>query len=83
MRFELASIVVPAAGPWAGESFGHHDCTMATQFPLASRVGLGVGVALLATLVVRPRSPVARFFVAPWWIVWAIAGLLSEANTLS
>ena len=78
-----ASVLVPIAGPWAGELFGHHGCTMATASPLASVVGLGVGAILLATLAVRPANRVARVAVVPWWLAWAFfAGLLSELATL-
>jgi hypothetical protein len=79
-----ASALVPIAGPWAGERFGHHGCTMATASPILSVVALGVGAILLVTLAARPANRVARLAIVPWWLAWAFfAGLLSELNTLS
>ena len=79
-----ASVLVPIAGPWAGELFGHHGCTMATASPIMSWIGLGVGAVLLAAVAARPRNRGARFAIVPWWLAWAFfAGLLSELNMLS
>ena len=84
LRPESVSLVAPVLGPWAGVLYGHHGCTLATQWPAATLVLVITGVVLLIgvlTLRGRPGYPWVLAGTALWALAWEAAALLSVANT--
>jgi hypothetical protein len=81
MRPYAASLLVPAAGPWAGRLFGH-TCGIADRLPTETLLlALGGAVAWALALGLR-RRPLARLPLALWWVAWVLAALGCVVNTL-
>jgi hypothetical protein len=82
MRPEALSLLAGLGGPWAGQLYGHADCTMATVAP-----GPSAGVSALAALalLVAWRAPgrasTGLALVAS--LAWSLTALASVANTLA
>ena len=80
------AVLAPVLGPWAGVAIGHHDCTIARQFPLTSTLLVVLGGALL---VASWRARTTRGFpflvglAAVWGVAWEVAALFSLANASS
>ena len=86
LRPESVSLVAPVLGPWAGVLYGHHECTLATQWPTATYVLVITGVALvigILTLRGRPSHQWVLTGTALWAVAWETTALLSVANTCS
>jgi hypothetical protein len=86
LRREAASLVAPILGPWAGVLYGHHGCTLATQWPTATWVLVITGAALVICVLGlrgRPGYPWVLTGTALWAAAWETTALLSVANTCS
>ncbi len=89
LRPELRSLTTPLLGPFAGELYGHGDCTLANLVPSWSAVGCAaLALAILASsrLHASPRAGLRRASHALLALAtshWALLALLSLANTLS
>lgn len=89
MHPEVGSLLAPLLGPWAGNVYGHHDCTMANLSPVPSGVATGLlAVALATTRALRSttslRARVASHaFLALATTLWVLFALFSTVNTLS
>lgn len=88
-RPEWASVLAPVFGPWAGWLYGHHECTMATQFAggsltlLCGLIAAIVGWCSVRTLRGGPARTVFLSSVAIWVVAWSTLACLSVANSLS
>jgi len=85
MRPEPGSVLAPLFGPWAGLLYGHSDCTMGNQAPVASVVLLVLGGAALAGAARAERRGVFASLMSlsvASCVCWGLAALLSIANTL-
>jgi len=89
LRPELRSVAAPLLGPFAGELYGHGECTLASVASTWSALG---AVLLLLALIASwrwhasPRTLLRRASHALLALAtghWALLALLSVANTLS
>jgi hypothetical protein len=79
------SLLVPVFGPWAGMLYGHSNCTMGNQMPVASIALCVVGaLALSATLLTWRRAafPFVAGATMLWAVAWQLMALASVLNTL-
>jgi hypothetical protein len=89
LRPELRSLITPLLGPFAGELYGHGDCTLANLASSWSAIGgAALALAILASsrLHASPRAAPRRASHALLALAtshWALLALLSLANTLS
>ena len=88
-RPELRSLITPLLGPFAGELYGHGECTLAVVASGWSALG-GVALALAIFASWRwhasPRTSLRSASHALLALAtghWALLALLSVANTLS
>lgn len=88
MHPEVGSLLAPLLGPWAGNVYGHHDCTMANQIPVPSAIVAGLLAAALATSrflrssTSRPARVASHAFLAFAATSWFLFALVSTVNTL-
>lgn len=77
-----AGLATGVLGPWAGVAVGHHECTMATQVPMASIGLVFAGFALVLGLALgKPwLRGVLLVLLGVWALMWCGAGLLSIVN---
>ena len=78
----MAGLATGFLGPWAGTAVGHRDCTMATQYPMASIGLVFAGFAVMLGLAVgRPwLRGILLVLLGVWALGWCGAGLLSMLN---
>lgn len=84
LRPEAASLLAPFLGPWAGVTYGHHECTLASQSLPAALALAAVGlVALSGTGLLRTRRGYAAVVCVTvlWALTWEASAVLSVANT--
>lgn len=81
VRAEVASILAPIAGPWAGHLYGHADCTMASALPITSLVVALLFPLALATALIWRRMILAAIPLVVWSAAWSALAWLSAVNS--
>lgn len=76
---EWRSLAAPALGPWAGVLFGHHECTMATVKPTASRIVVGAFSGSIVAFLFAARS--SRLFVRAAGAIFFLLALTAWCGT--
>lgn len=80
---DLASLLAPWLGPFAGMVWGHADCTMWNQSRGAAIAAIALGLGSLALFVVadRRKGPLAALIPgALWSLVWCALATISALN---
>jgi len=85
MHTQWRSPFAPLLGPWAGQLYGHWDCTIAKCAPAwAAASTLLAASAILAVWFAPPTWRVTRIaLVALAALIWSHAAVASVVNTLS